>query len=132
MSFWTRNKVQKIFFEKIHFWRFAGQNTAQTIDRQCGREYGFGTFETEKPRATEVYKLSKKLRKTLSDTNNVIAERNLSVFDRKSVIAKYRNYKFKAKGIRNDMVLHTPSSYETPSALLKKLAKLLNQREETF
>ena len=109
------------------------QDAAETIDRQCGREYGFGTFKNETPRATEIYKLPSEFRKTLNDTSNIPAERNLSVFDMKSVVAKYRNYKFKAKGIRNDMVLHESSScYETPSSLLKKMAKLLNQREDKW
>lgn len=29
-------------------------DTADTIDRQCGREYGFGEFQHEQPRATQV------------------------------------------------------------------------------
>ena len=81
---------------------------AETINRQCGREYGFGNYKDQELRATAIYKLPSALRKELIDTNN-IAERNLSVFDRKSVAAKTRNYKFKAKGIRNDMVVHDSS-----------------------
>ena len=105
---------------------------AETIDRQCGREYGFGNYKDQELRATAIYKLPSALRKELNDTNNIIAERNLSVFDRKLVVAKTRNYKFKAKGIRNDMVLHDSSFNLTPNSLMKKLAKLLNLREDKW
>ena len=27
---------------------------AETIDRQCGQEYGFGKFQHEKPRASQI------------------------------------------------------------------------------
>ena len=30
-------------------------DAAQTIDRQCGREYGFGSYQHEKARATQVF-----------------------------------------------------------------------------
>ena len=101
-------------------------DSAETIDRQCGQEYGFGNYKDQELRATAIYKLPLALRKELNDANSIIAERNLSVFDRKSVLAKTRNNKFKAKGIRNDMVL--PDSYFnlTPNSLMKKLAKLLS------
>ena len=105
---------------------------AETIDRQCGREYGFGNYKDRELRATAIYKLPSALRKELNDTNNIIAERNLSVFDRKLVVAKTRNYKFKAKGIRNDMVLPDSSFNLTPNNLMKKLAKLLNLREDKW
>ena len=106
-------------------------DAAETIDGQCGQEYGFGNYKDQELRATAIYKLPSALRKELIDTNN-IAERNLSVFDRKSVAAKTRNYKFKAKGIRNDMVLHDSSFNLTPNSLMKKLAKLLNLREDKW
>ena len=84
-------------------------DAAETIDRQCGWEYGFGNHKNQELRATAIYKLPLALWKELNDTNNITAEWNLSVFDRKSVVAKTRNYKFKAKGIQNDMVLHDSS-----------------------
>ena len=100
-------------------------DAAETIDRQCRQEYRFGDYKDQELRATAIYKLPSALRKELNDTNN-IAERNLLVFNQTSVAAKTRNYKFKAKGIRNDMVLHDSSFNLTPNSLMKKLAKLLN------
>ena len=74
-------------------------DAAETIDRQCGWEYRLGNYKNHKLRATAIYKLPSALRKELNDTNNITAERNLLVFDQKSVVAKTRNYKFKEKGI---------------------------------
>ena len=39
-------------------------------------------------------------------TENLICERQLSEFDRRAVFAKTRNRNFKAKGIRDHMVLY--------------------------
>ena len=105
-------------------------DAAETTDGQCGRESGFGNYKDQELRATAIYKLPSALRKELNDTNNTITERSLSVFDRKSVVAKTRNYRFKPKGIRNDMVLHDSSFNLTPNCLMRKLTKLLNLREE--
>ena len=66
-------------------------DAAETIDRQCGRKYGFGNYKDQEVRATAIYKLPLALRKELNDTNNITAGRNLSVFDRKSVVVKTRN-----------------------------------------
>ena len=107
-------------------------DAAETIDRQCGREYGFGEFKNEKTRATQVYKLPSDFRKKIEVTNNVVAECNLSIFDHKAKVAKSRNYRFKAKGIRNDLVLHQSSFISTPSNLMKKLTSLLNKREDEW
>ena len=49
-------------------------------------------------------KLPSRLRQEIDDTNNMVAECNLSLFDQKSKVAKSKNSKFKAKGIRNEVV----------------------------
>ena len=116
-------ELEKQILKKI------SMDAAETTDGQCGREYGFGNYKDQELRATAIYKLPSALRKELNDTNN-IAERNLSVFNQKSVAANTRNYKFKAKGIRNDMVLHDSSFNLAPNSLIEKLTKLLNLREE--
>ena len=108
-------ELEKQILKKI------SMDAAETTDGQCGREYGFGNYKDHELRATAIYKLPSALRKELNDTNNIIAERNLSVFDRKLVVAKTRNYKFKAKGIRNDMAVHDSSFNLTPNSLMKKL-----------
>ena len=44
-------------------------------------------------------------------------------------MAKYRNHKFKAKSIRNDIVLHHSSFKNTPDHHLKLIVKILDKRE---
>ena len=46
--------------------------------------------------------------------------------------AKCRNYKFKAKTLRNDLVLHHSSFKNNPTTLLKKIASIVNEREEQW
>ena len=96
-------ELEKQILKKI------SMDAAETTDGQCGQESGFRNYKDQELRATAIYKLPSALRKELNDTNNIIAERNHSVFDRNSVVAKTRNYKFKAKGIRNDMILQDSS-----------------------
>ena len=119
-------ELEKQILKKI------SMDAAETTDGQCGRESGFGNYKDQELRATAIYKLPSALRKELNDTNNIIAERNHSVFDRNSVVAKTRIYKFKAKGIRNDTVLQDSSFNLTTNSLMKKLAKLLNLREDKW
>ena len=99
---------------------------AETIELQCGREYGFGM--NENPRATAIYKLTPEERKDL-ETHNLVVERNLGVFDKRADIAKFRNHKFKAKSIRNDVVLRKSSFKNTPDYHLKQVVKILEKKE---
>ena len=79
-------------------------DAAKTIETQCGREYGFGKeHSSSTPRATEIYKLPSEERKKLDITSNIPAEAHLSIFDKRSDVAKCHNFKFKAKSLRNDM-----------------------------
>ena len=108
-------------------------DAAKTVERQCGREYGFGITDVEKkPRATEIYRIPLAEREKINVTNNIIAESHLSVFDRKSQVAKFRNNKFKAKGIRNDLVLHNSAFINSPTHFLKKISAILNEREKNW
>ena len=78
-------------------------------------------------RILQVCKRPSQLQQETDDTNNMAMECNLSVFDQKSKVAKSRNYKFKAKGICNNVVLHKSSFSVTPNHLMKKMATLLNK-----
>ena len=71
---------------------------AEGIKMQCGREYCFGQEESSsKQRATYLSSIAETELDGLP-TNNIVAERNLSVFDRlSSKVAKCRNKAFKAK-----------------------------------
>ena len=79
-----------------------------------------------------MFKLPSEQRKQIEDINNIVAECNLSVFDRKAAVAKCRNKKFKAKSIRNDVVLHKSSFETSPDYVIKKMVKLLNKREDDW
>ena len=105
-------------------------DAAKTIELQCGREYGFGE-NTLPQRATEIHKLSDEEKKDL-ERNNILAERELGVFDHRSVVANSRNYKFKAKSLRNDMVLHKSSFDGEVAKLCTSILKQLNKREEEW
>ena len=50
----------------------------------------------------------------------------------KAAVAKCRNKKFKAKSIRNDVVLHKSSFETSPDYVIKKMVKLLNKREDDW
>ena len=101
---------------------------AETIELQCGREYGFGERLNENPRATAIYKLTSEERKDL-EMHNLVAERNLGVFDKRADVAKFRNHKFKAKSNRNDVVLHKSSFENIPDYHLKQVVKILEKKE---
>ena len=56
-------------------------------------------------RATIISKLTPEQRRDLP-TNNCISERDLSRFDREAAVSRCRNQRFKAKNIRNNMMLY--------------------------
>ena len=92
---------------------------AASIKLQCGREYG---FSDEAKRASDISKLTEDQRSGLP-TNNCISERDLSQFDRLSVVSRCRNRKFTAKNIRNNMML-----YKCKEDIIKidKVSKMIN------
>ena len=98
-------------------------DAAKTIELQCGREYGLGCHSDAVPRATEIHKLSEEERKNLEKSNII------GVFDHRAVVAKCRNHKFKAKSLRNDMVLHKSSFQNTAGKVSKIVVNLINNRE---
>ena len=99
-------------------------HAAQVFDRQTGREYGFGKFcLSNPPRATELNLLSNEELVGLP-TNNLESERHLAGFGRRAAVAKFRNQRFTAKGIRNDCTLLISDYFQTKHE--KKLIKLFN------
>ena len=103
------------------------KDAAVGIKLQCGREY---VFLCEDARATELHKLTEGQLKGLP-TNNLITERDLSKFSQLAEVAKYRNYQFKAKGIRNDMTLYKSNKGEVLS-VARKLRKVLDSHEKEW
>lgn len=101
---------------------------AKTIQLQCGREYGIGAYSQLPQRATQIFNLTVDERSSL-ETSNVICERELGVFDHRSHVAKSRNKRFKAKNLRNDMVLHKSNFDNAVSKLSTAILKQINQQE---
>ena len=102
-------------------------DAAEGIKLQCGREYGFSEIE---PRATQLDKLTPAELLGLP-TNNLDTKRDLSKFSRLSEVAKFRNNKFSAKGIRNDMTLYQSKKGEVQS-IARKITKVLEKREKVW
>ncbi|KAG1655098.1 CAAX prenyl protease 2 [Nymphon striatum] len=98
---------------------------ASAVKLQCGREYGFSEV---KLRATDLSLLSDKDLEGLP-TNNLVAERDFSRFDREARVAKSRNRRFKAKNIQNNMVLYKCSKEIKIDKLSRTLAAILSCRE---
>ena len=100
-------------------------SAAEAVKLQCGREYGFSDLPG---RATDISKLSTGERTGLP-TNNCINERDLSRFDREAVVSRCRNRKFKAKNIRNNMVLYKCKKAIKVDRVSKKINLVLSERE---
>ncbi|KAG1681045.1 Pyruvate carboxylase, mitochondrial [Nymphon striatum] len=98
---------------------------ASAVKLQCGREYRFSKV---KLRATDLSLLSEKDLEGLP-TNNLVAERDFSRFDREARVAKSRNRRFKAKNIQNNMVLYKCSKEIKIDKLSRTLAAILSCRE---
>ena len=71
---------------------------------------------------------------SISDTlnvsnNNCISERDLSQFDKEAVVAHCRNRCFKAKNIRNNMVLYKSKQAGKVNRISRKMSLILAERE---
>lgn len=104
------------------------QAAAIAIKLQCGREYG---FSSDPQRATNLAKLSIVQLAGLP-SNNCINERDLSKFDKEAYVSKCRNKKFKAKNIRNNMMLYKSKKATKVDQITKQIAAVLNERERKW
>ena len=103
-------------------------HAAQVFDRQTGKEYEFGNFRLSNlPRATELHLLTNEELAGLP-TNNLESERHLAGFGKHAAVAKYRNKRFTAKGIRNDCTLLISDAFQTKNEKkFNKVVKFLNE-----
>ena len=101
---------------------------AEAIKLQCGREYGF--TDGEEQRAT-VLATEESEKLVGLPTNNLITERDFSKFGRLAKVAKSRNRKFTAKGIRDSMVLFKSDNVKV-DRLTKEITKLLSHHERKW
>ncbi|KAG1674003.1 hypothetical protein GQR58_015317 [Nymphon striatum] len=86
-------------------------DAADVLERQAGREYGFGDKVDSNPRATQLHLLSNEERVGLP-SHNLDSERHLAVFGKRAPVANFRNKKFTAKGIRNDVTLFQSLTFD--------------------
>ena len=121
ISYFDQQSIRKNFKDMC-------TSAASAVKLQCGREYGFGD---DKARATNLSLLNDSDLEGLP-TNNLIAERDLSRFDRKANVAKSRNRRFNAKNIRNDMVLYKSKKEIKLDKLSKKLLIVLSNRKTNW
>lgn len=104
-------------------------SSAAAVKLQCGREYGFS--RGEELRATDLSSLAPRELAGLP-TNNLVTERDLSRFDREARVAKSRNRRFKAKNIRNNMMLYKTTKDLKITKMSRKIALILSKREDTW
>ena len=104
---------------------------AETILRQCGKEYGFSKDQYPLG-ATDLSTLTSQELDGLP-TNNCISERDLSRFDSEDRVSRCRNRKFKAKNIRSNMLLHkTKSKVMKINRISRKISLILAARETVW
>ena len=92
-------------------------SAAEAIKLQCGREYGFADGEEQHATILATEEPEKLVG---LPTNNLITERDFSKFDRLAKVAKSRNRKFTAKGIRDGMVLFKSDNVKVDRLTKKK------------
>ena len=81
-------------------------------------------------RAIDISKLTTEQHQDLP-TGNLKCERHLSVFDKRSKVAKCRNRKFTAKSIRNNVMLYRKVQ-NTVDPAMKMITKLLDERKSQW
>ena len=97
-------------------------DAAEVLDRQAGREYGFGSYKEKPAHASQLHLLSKD--NLVDISTNLDAEHHLSVFGRKPPVA------FAGKGIRNDVTLFQSKTFQNvPRKNFYSIVKLLSDME---
>ena len=130
---WTHVAMdkQKLVSELDHYlMKMMCQAAAEGLELQCSREYWSETDEGR--RASALNKLAPAELEDLP-TENLNVERYLAKFGNiASVSAKHSNRYFKAKRIRDDLVLDYSEQTNVNSVTVRKLYKLLDQMEEKW
>ena len=66
-------------------------------------------------------------------TNNLECERHLARLRKRAAVAKFRNKRFTAKGIRNDCTLLISDAFQTKNEKkFNKVVKFLNEMEQRW
>ena len=103
-------------------------SVAAALKLQCGREYGFSTGK--ELRATDLSSLAPE--QLVGLRTNKVAECDLSKFDREARVAKIRNRRFKAKTLRNNMMLYQKTKELKITKMSHTIASILSNWEETW
>ena len=112
--------------QKLH--HLMCQAAAECLQLQCGREYGFASSkEAEGSRATDLTKVPKATLRQ-APTNNLVCERQLSLFSRYAETAKFRNRKHTGQTLRDKMVLASTPSQRLPDCAktIKSVLSIMN------
>ena len=105
---------------------------ATVLEQQAGWEYDFGEGAYATPRAMQLHLLSPEDCAVLS-SNNLDAERHLTVFGKRAPVAKFCNKKFMAKGIRNDVTWFKLATFKNEQSKgFTYIIKLLNDMEKDW
>ena len=105
---------------------------ATVLEQQAGWEYDFGEGVYATPRAMQLHLLSPEDHAVLS-SNDLDAECHLTVFGKRAPVAKFRNKKFTAKGIRNDVTLFKLATFKKEQSKgFTYIVKLLNYMEKDW
>ena len=79
--------------------------SAEGFELQCGREYGFGNSELPSRNATQLHTIPESDLAGMPTENVSTCEVLLSTFSRRAIVSKYRNKRFTAKVLRDNIML---------------------------
>ena len=103
---------------------------ATVIELQCAGEY-FSDRDIAEPRTTQVREMTEEELEGFP-TNNLDTERDLSVFDRLSKVAKMANRKFNATDIKNNMTQLSQNPELTGVAKCQTCLPQISQKTEVL
>ena len=106
------------------------EEAAKGFDLQRGKEYGFGETGMQRQReTTNIHTMAPEKMDEIVVVHNLSCERLLGTFGQRAVVAKFRNRKFTAQGIRDDVVL-AKSDTTVIESTTRKINMILNIKEK--
>ena len=118
------NESEKVILERMC------ESAAKGLEQQRGREYGFGSEHPNRATA-ELHLLPAHEVDAITVVHNLLCERRLGTFGQRSVVAKFRNRTFTAKGIRDDLVL-VASGQACVEEATRRIYKILKLKETNW
>ena len=84
-------------------------DAAAVLERQGCQEYGYGKFSDEPAQAKKLHLMWDN--RSDIPTNNLESEQNLTVFEKRASLTRFKNKTFTAKDIPNDCTLHRSDTF---------------------